>query len=262
MINTVLRHPLLKSIFTLAFFFFCSATYAGSILLWPIDPVIEDDQHGTMIWLENKDSEPAYLQIRVLSWEQANNEDIYERQNDVTVSPPFVLIPPGKRQLVRLIKNVNVSANTEKAYRILVDESPRANSNNNASNDNSTVNIGVKFQMRYSIPLFVSGAGVWTNVDYKKNRDIKNATMPKLSYRLNNQQGQTFLQVKNEGVVHARISKLSGQSGKVLVDGLVGYVLPGSTMNLPLPRGNNYNSAGKLQAMINNNPEPVSLIVH
>ncbi|SFC87044.1 fimbrial biogenesis chaperone [Pragia fontium] len=232
---------------------------AGSILIWPIDPVIEDDQNATALWLENKDSKPAYMQIRVLEWQQLNGENQYQKQNDIAVSPPFVLIEPGKRQLVRLIKNTQVPANQERAYRILIDEAPRAKKADEPD-DSKNVSIGVKFQMRYSVPLFVSGSGVWTNPDYTKNRDIKTATAPKLSYRLTNQNGQPSIEIRNEGIVHARLSQLSTQSGTTLVNGLLGYVLPGTTINLPLP--GNINSGNKLQALINNNPDPVPLIRH
>ncbi|MBF4190273.1 molecular chaperone, partial [Serratia ureilytica] len=43
---------------------------AASILIWPIDPVIEDNQQATALWLENRDSKPVYMQIRVLGWQQ------------------------------------------------------------------------------------------------------------------------------------------------------------------------------------------------
>ena len=38
------------------------ALAAASILIWPIDPVIEDQQQATALWLENRDSKPVYMQ--------------------------------------------------------------------------------------------------------------------------------------------------------------------------------------------------------
>ena len=32
---------------------------ASSVLIWPIDPVLEADQQASALWLENRDSEPA-----------------------------------------------------------------------------------------------------------------------------------------------------------------------------------------------------------
>ncbi|MBK5145437.1 molecular chaperone [Budviciaceae bacterium BWR-B9] len=261
---TLIKRPIL--LITSALLFFCfylqSLAYAGSILIWPIDPVIEDEQNATAIWLENQDSKPAYMQIRVLEWQQNSGENQYQRQSDISVSPPFVLIEPGKRQLVRLVKNIKIPANQEKAYRILVDETPRAKKDNEPE-DSQSVSIGVKFQMRYSIPLFVSGQGIWTNPDYNKNRDIKTATKPELSYQISNLNGQSYLSVRNDGKVHARLSKLSSLSGNkatTLVDGLVGYVLPGSVMRFPMAKSNRASTYDKLQALINNDPDPVQLL--
>lgn len=234
--------------------------YASSILIWPIDPVIEDDQNSASLWLENKDDKPVYMQIRVFEWKQSDNDNQYTKQTDIAVSPPFALIEPGKRQLIRLIKNIKVQPNQERAYRIIVDEAPRAKKPDEIT-ESSPASVGINFQMRYSVPLFISGQGVWTNPDYSKNRDIQKATAPKLSYRVISQNNHSFLEVRNDGVVHARLSHLvntSGNGDKVLADGLFGYVLAHSTMRLPLPT-NQINSGGKLQALINNNPTPIVL---
>lgn len=100
------------------------ALAAASILIWPIDPVIEDQQQATALWLENRDSKPVYMQIRVLGWKQTAGKDDYSNQSDVIASPPVASIAPGKRQLIRLIKQSAPAAGQERAYRILVDEVP------------------------------------------------------------------------------------------------------------------------------------------
>lgn len=83
---------------------------AASILIWPIDPAIEDNQQATALWLENRDSKPVYMQIRVLGWQQAGGKDDYRNQSEVVASPPVATILPGKRQLIRLIKQSPVAA--------------------------------------------------------------------------------------------------------------------------------------------------------
>ncbi|KHL74626.1 molecular chaperone, partial [Pseudomonas putida] len=37
---------------------------ATSVLIWPIDPVLEADQKAGALWLENRGSAPASLQVR------------------------------------------------------------------------------------------------------------------------------------------------------------------------------------------------------
>ena len=51
----------------------CTAGFgqaASSVLIWPIDPVLEADQQASALWLENRGTETANLQIRVFAWSQ------------------------------------------------------------------------------------------------------------------------------------------------------------------------------------------------
>lgn len=64
-------------------------------------------------------------------------------------------IEKGNKQLIRLIKQTKAPDGAEQAYRIIVDEIP--------SSDNAgTPPMGLKIQMRYSLPLFVYGQGIAT----------------------------------------------------------------------------------------------------
>lgn len=231
---------------------FASLSYAASsVMIWPIDPVLEDKDKTTLLWLENNDTAPVYLQVRIMGWQQHNNEDIYSEQSDVSISPPFALIQPGKRQLIRLIKNSPVADGTEKAYRILIDEIPQTPTDKSKANQ-----AGVQFAMRYSIPLFSTGKSIWTKQDYSNPRDLSQATQPQLAYKVVQAQGKKWLEVKNTGVVHARIAQLSS-GNRMAVDGLVGYVLANSTMRLQLPSNAPVSNGSRIEAMINHNQQPV-----
>lgn len=43
---------------------------ATSVLIWPIDPVLEADQKAGALWLENRGTTAANLQVRVFAWRQ------------------------------------------------------------------------------------------------------------------------------------------------------------------------------------------------
>ena len=121
------------------------------------------------------------MQIRVLGWQQTGGKDDYRNQSDVVASPPVATILPGKRQLIRLITDPG-RRRARTAYRILVDEVPIKDKDGAAPDKGAQ--MGLKFQMRYSVPLFVSGKGVWTKQDFEHPRDYATANQPKLSYRL------------------------------------------------------------------------------
>lgn len=230
---------------------------ATSVLIWPIDPVLEEQENATAIWLENQNTEAVYFQIRVLEWQQENYADVYNEQQDVAISPPFTLIEPGKRQMIRLVRKAPVAAGKEKAYRILIDEIPRVMEKGSDGSTKPAAKLGVDLQMRYSVPLFSSGNGVWTKQNYEKPRDMALSTQPVLNYKIVQSNGKKWLEIKNNGNAHARITRLNAiTSGKTikLAEGLFGYVLANSTMRWPVPA--NMPSNAHLEAMVNHNDKP------
>jgi fimbrial chaperone protein len=208
---------------------------ASSVLIWPIDPVLEADQQASALWLENRGNETANLQIRVFAWSQSGFSDQYQNQRDVIGSPPVAKIAPGQKQLVRLTRTRDIAPGQELAYRIIIDEIPSAKPP--ATEDGKTA-AAIRFQMRYSIPLFAYGAGLWSKEDSTRPRDPKGAGKPDLSWRTVAVDGQPYVEVRNQGAVHARLTDVALRQGgqtRPLVDGLLGYVLPGAIMRWPAP---------------------------
>ncbi len=208
---------------------------ASSVLIWPIDPVLEADQQASALWLENRGSETANLQIRVFGWSQSGFAEQYQNQRDVIGSPPVAKIEPGQKQLVRLTRTREVPPGQELAYRIIIDEIPSAQP---ATADGGKTAAAIRFQMRYSVPLFAYGAGLWSKEDSTRARDPKGVGLPQLSWRTVAVDGKPYVEVRNQGAVHARLTdvtiKQAGQS-KPLAEGLLGYVLPGAVMRWPAP---------------------------
>ncbi|WP_207863977.1 molecular chaperone [Pseudomonas sp. 58(2021)] len=211
------------------------AQAASSVLIWPIDPVLEADQQASALWLENRGSETANLQIRVFGWSQNGYQEQYRNQRDVIGSPPVAKIEPGQKQLVRLTRTKDVPPGQELAYRIIIDEIPSAQP---PVADAGKTAAAIRFQMRYSVPLFAYGAGLWSKEDSTRQRDPKGIGLPQLSWRTVSVDGKPYVEVRNQGAVHARLTdvalKQGGQS-KPLAQGLLGYVLPGAVMRWPAP---------------------------
>ena len=218
----------------------CSAGFvqaASSVLIWPIDPVLEADQQASALWLENRGTETANLQIRVFAWSQNGFDEQYQNQRDVIGSPPVAKIEPGQKQLVRLTRTREVPPGQELAYRIIIDEIPSALQVPTPPEGKNTA-AAIRFQMRYSVPLFAYGAGLWSKEDSTRPRDPKGVGLPQLSWRTVAVDGRPYVEVRNQGAVHARLTdvaiKQGGQS-KPLAEGLLGYVLPGAVMRWPAP---------------------------
>jgi fimbrial chaperone protein len=203
---------------------------AATILLWPIDPWLAADAKATELWIQNQGNSATTMQVRIVRWKQEDGHERYTAQQDVVASPPIVTIAVGSKQLIRLIKQASVPAGVEQAYRIIVDEIPQADVKAEPA-------IGLKLQMRYSIPLFVYGQGIPTIKEGAHHAVVETRN---LSWRVTQAGGQPALEVQNRGDVHVRLSQVALEQGgqkRTIAEGLLGYVLPGSSRSWPIPAG-------------------------
>ncbi len=227
------------------------ARAASSLLIWPINPRIEAGQKAVALWLENRGPQPVSLQVRVLAWRQEQFDDRLEAQRLVVGSPPVATIAPGKRQMVRLISMQPAMPGSEQAYRVLVDEMLLPGREADALS-------GVNFQMRYSVPLFVFGAGAVLDTGERPVRSELRPVRPELSYRLETVGGRRYLTLHNQGTAHARLAQVRLRHGErelPLAAGLLGYVLPGAWMQWPLP-ASAPSDGFTLEALVNERREP------
>lgn len=204
---------------------------ANSVMIWPIDPQIISEDKASELWLENRGKATTLMQVRIFAWQQIEGREQYQTQQQVLASPPVVRIEPGQKQLVRLIKMTPPAAGQEVAYRVVLDEipTPQQPGENQA---------GLRFQMRYSVPLFVYGSGL-----------SPDSSLPQLSWRTVMEGGQRWLEMNNRGAIHARLSNVS-LNGRALGDGLFGYVLANSRHRWPLSFAPA--SGAQLSAEVNN----------
>lgn len=203
---------------------------AATILIWPIDPWLSAERNATELWIENQGTATATMQVRIVRWRQENGYERYEPQQEVVASPPILNVAQDDKQLIRLIKQAPAPAGVEKAYRIIVDEIPEPN-------DTSKPQMGLRLQMRYSIPLFVYGEGIKT---FAKGEHHALVDTQKLRWRVVQEAGKPMLEISNRDAVHLRLSNvLLHQSGRAqtVAQGLLGYVLPGESRRWPLAAG-------------------------
>jgi fimbrial chaperone protein len=197
-----------------------TARAPGAVLIWPVHPVIEADRR------ERDD-------------EQREGRNLYAEQGDVVATPPVVTIAPGAKQLVRLTRLGAPPPRYETAYRIIVDEIPAP------AAAAAPPGAAIAFRMRYSLPLFVRGAGSAAAAG-------GDPATPHLVWRRVVEGGEAFAEIRNAGERHARLTDVAIANGArrlPLAEGLLGYVLAGETMRWPLPRG--ADPAGELEASVN-----------
>jgi fimbrial chaperone protein len=212
-----------------------SGTLAASGLqVSPVSLTLTPAQAADGLWLSDTGTDPLQAQVRVYRWTQRDGQDQLEPSRDLVISPPMLQIDAGSRQLIRVIRTgapPSGAGAAEASYRVIIDELPAAAGKR-----------GVKFVMRYSVPVFVEPVGA--------------DTAPALHWSLGKADGHAFLEVTNTGTRHAQLAQVSvvDRSGRRtdLAPGLLGYVLPGATMHWTLKApAEAFNEGGTLDGMVN-----------
>lgn len=233
------------------------SAHAGALQVSPVRVQFDAAQHAQSLQVANKGAQVLDAQVRVMRWTQENNEDRLVPADDIVVSPAILRVASGQAQTVRLIRVQPGPADREHSYRVLVDELP--------ANDPGTPRTGLKVLMRYSIPVFVAPAAP------KPPAGKARATGPALTDLSGLQasfapgaQGKSELHVKNNGARYVRISHLSvtapgAAKPQVLLDGLVGYVLPGQQMSWPVGVPHDASKGATFKAVFNDDRQAQAL---
>ncbi|HVV97758.1 MAG TPA: molecular chaperone [Rhodanobacteraceae bacterium] len=210
---------------------------ASGLQIAPTSLTLASGGPAQAVWLTNTGDSVLRAQVRAFRWSQAEGKDALDPTQALVASPPMLSIPPGGRQLVRVIRTGAEAASGEQTFRLLIDELPISDGKQK----------GVQYVLRYSVPVFV-GVG----------------TAPDLHWSATADGGEIQLDIRNAGTAHAQISTLSLATADgattPLVPGLLGYVLPDATMHwtVEVPAGATTANA-HIKAEINGEPTDQTL---
>ncbi len=220
-----------------------AAAFAGGFNVSPISLEFGAAETAKALTLNNSSDRTINAQIRVFAWTQMEEQDVLTPSTDLVVSPPMATLAAGQQQLVRVLRTRSAAGDRELSYRLIVDEIPPA------APPAGTKVSGLKFVLRFSLPVFLAPAA---GIPPPQTR---------WSLRTNPGSGSPFsLRAENSGGAHVKIADivLTDASGKVLYEqtGLIGYALPGSQRQWPLPRSTRaLSQTTHLRARINEQEE-------
>lgn len=216
-----------------------SGVMASGLQVSPISLSLQAKENASGLTLSNTGDDVVHAQVRVYQWSQDGQGDQLTASRGLVASPPMIELQPGEKQLIRIIRisapPSGVDA-VEAAYRLSIDEIPLP------ATDEKT---GIQFALKYSLPVFVQPVGV-------------QQTAPKLrwTYTAQPDGNHVTMRVSNSGNGRAQLAKLSmddAAGNNIEINpGLLGYVLPGATMQwtLKVPP-NELKNSGKIKVMIN-----------
>lgn len=228
---------------------------ASGLQISPTSLALAASQNADGIWLSNTGDSVISAQARVFLWTQQNSDDRLSPSAGLIISPPMLQIPPGGKQFVRVIRSgPPPAAQTETAYRVIVDELPLESPLDTTITQPapSKPKLGLSFVMRYSMPVFVQGPG------------IPAFTGQALKWHLHKDANQWTVEAQNTGLTHVRIADLQATladgSRASVRDGLMGYVLAGQTMRWKLPPPAISQPVTSYQALLNLTDLPIQVV--
>lgn len=161
-------------------------TYAASLDVSPVSLQLSTDNPLGVLSLKNTDDASVLIQIKQVKWSQKNGTDVYEKTDNLIVTPPVLSIPPKESKIVRIGSLAQINPGEEASYRLLLQEVPKRVLKKISGH-------GVRMVLHISLPVFI-----------KPTNEIK-----KLSWRATTQNGQKTIVVNasNKGNVHVSVYK-------------------------------------------------------
>lgn len=175
---------------------------AANLQISPLGMTLTPQQKVESLRFKNAGTEPVRMQMRAFAWTQVAGETVETPTTNVQFGPTMFVIPPGGTQVVRVIRTAPTQP-TEQTYRIVAAELPGV----------AMTETGAQFLLNYNLPLFYRPAGA----------------QPALTATW---EGSNLV-VSNTGQATAQLAALT-INGEPENAGLVGYVLPGSTVRIPV----------------------------
>lgn len=209
-----------KAVLGTAFLLICGAFPAEILAQVAISPVridLSDERAKDVIRVKSQADTPRSYEVEVVGWSQSESErEIYAPTEDVIAVPPLFTLGPGEEQVLRLGMMAAADPDTEHAYRVFITELPPPNLDERQTS-------GVNMRLRIGIPVFVAAQAA-------ASPELQNLGLEEI-------EGQLYMQVRNSGNTHVRISEIRYRApgmDEPQVEATSIYILAGATGGIPV----------------------------
>ena len=122
-----------------------AAALAGAFQISPVRVNLTTQAPIAVLTVHNGGAEAGVMQLSLMAWSQAEEQDNYLATQEVLVTPPIFTLAPGADQIVRVALRRKPDATRELSYRLFLQEVPAA----------ATEAREVRVALRFGIPVFV-----------------------------------------------------------------------------------------------------------
>lgn len=182
---------------------------AGSFSVNPVRVDLSAKQPVASVTVRNDGAEPTVVQLELMGWGQADNNDVYDSTSELLATPPLFTVPPGGSRVVRVGLRRRPDPLHELTYRLYLQEVPPPMDADFR---------GMRMTLRVGVPVFVAAIS---------------QTVPDLKWTtVAEPDGKIKLGLTNSGSEHIKIADLeltadSGGPHSSGVQRVATYVLPG-----------------------------------
>jgi fimbrial chaperone protein len=200
---------------------------AASVSIDPISFTVQPTQGAQVLRVGNTGDQPVRVQISPVRWFLQDGSEHEEPADGLILNPPIFTVAPQKTQFIRFGERQHEVSDTEKAYRLVIEEVP---------DPEEVRQPGLRTVLRFSVPVFIA--------------PLK--PVHHLAWRTSVVAGALHVSALNDGNVHQRLVRLSAlrdDGGAVPIFSAAVYLLPGEQHDWQVPIGDITNRALNLVLM-------------
>ena len=134
-------------IFLLNYLLTIKIALAANLEVKPTKLFLNKNNKVATLQIKNLSNSEAIIQVSKYKWDQANNENILDRTNDLISSPAMFKLPGNHTQILRIGSRNLKETDKEQSYRIILQE---------VHTQDTKEKMGLKVKLQISIPLFIS----------------------------------------------------------------------------------------------------------
>ena len=186
---------------------------AASLSIDPISFTVQPTQGAQVLRVGNSGEQPVRVQISPVRWFLDGESEHEEPADGLILNPPIFTVASQKTQFIRFGERRHEAGDTEKAYRLVIEEVP---------DPDEVRQPGLRTVLKFSVPVFIAPS----------------KPVHHLTWSTSLEGGTLHVSALNDGNVHQRLVRLSAlrdDGAAMPIFSAAVYLLPGERRDWAVP---------------------------
>ena len=124
----------------------CGSATAGSFVVAPVRVDLSSVKRSAELAVSNDDDAPLTLQLRVMAWNQLDEQDVLSNTTNLLATPTVFELTPHESRKIRVALRQAPVRSVEVAYRLFIEVVPQG----------ALSRPGIQVALRMSVPVFAA----------------------------------------------------------------------------------------------------------